>query len=59
MLKEKKVRQDYIEQICHQKGAAKTLKQVAAINLLKKTFFTILNSNMFGDHEMYFTMEDS
>lgn len=36
-VKKKKVRQDYIEQICHQKGAAKTLKQVAVINC--KSFY--------------------
>lgn len=33
----KKVRQDYIQQICYQKGAAKTLKQVAVINC--KSFY--------------------
>ena len=36
-VKKKIVRQDYIEQICHQKGAAKTLKQVAVINC--KSFY--------------------
>lgn len=36
-VKKKKKRQDYIQQICHQKGAAKTLKQVAVINC--KSFY--------------------